>query len=313
MERRLRKVKTTMSIHAHRRTLELLDGEYASIHHGRSHDFDDLREYQPGDDVKDIDWKATARSHVPLVKRYIASRQHTLLLVVDSGRNMAAAAESGETKRDIAILVAGVLGYLATRHGDRVGLLMGDADRFESVQEGGSESHLERMLRRVHEAIALDGPRSHPQGGVGPAVRRVRPPPPILLNAPRPAPTPRRSPDVQFDTGLRSALPPAAPPPNTDAAHLNSAHLRPRSRGSLRLASSHPQAAPLIDPNYWADPHDRARGLEGLRIAREITRQKALQPFVIAERLPWPGLVTEAALVEDASRNAKTAHHPGGT
>ncbi|MGY3128429.1 uncharacterized protein (DUF58 family) [Agrococcus sp. UYP33] len=174
MERRLRKVKTTMSIHAHRRTLELLDGEYASIHHGRSHDFDDLREYQPGDDVKDIDWKATARSHVPLVKRYIASRQHTLLLVVDSGRNMAATAESGETKQEIAILVAGVLGYLATRHGDRVGLLMGDADRLESMQEGGSESHLERMLRRVDETIALEGPRSDLEGVLGQAVRRMR-------------------------------------------------------------------------------------------------------------------------------------------
>ena len=167
MERRLRKVKTTMSIHAHRRTLELLDGEYASIHHGRSHDFDDLREYQPGDDVKDIDWKATARSHVPLVKRYIASRQHNLLLVVDSGRNMAATAESGETKREIAILVAGVLGYLATRHGDRVALLMGDADRLDSMQEGGSESHLERMLRRMDEAIGVDGPRSDLEGVLG--------------------------------------------------------------------------------------------------------------------------------------------------
>lgn len=174
MERRLRKVKTTMSVHAHRRTLELLDGEYASIHHGRSHDFDDLREYQPGDDVKDIDWKATARSHVPLVKRYIASRQHTLLLVVDSGRNMAATAESGETKQEIAILVAGVLGYLATRHGDRVGLLMGDADRLESMQQGGSESHLERMLRRVDETIALEGPRSDLEGVLGQAVRRMR-------------------------------------------------------------------------------------------------------------------------------------------
>jgi len=174
VERRLRKVKTTMSVHAHRRTLELLDGEYASIHHGRSHDFDDLREYQPGDDVKDIDWKATARSHVPLVKRYIASRQHTLLLVVDSGRNMAATAESGETKQEIAILVAGVLGYLATRHGDRVGLLMGDADRLESMQQGGSESHLERMLRRVDETIALEGPRSDLEGVLGQAVRRMR-------------------------------------------------------------------------------------------------------------------------------------------
>ncbi|SDS45425.1 DUF58 domain-containing protein [Agrococcus carbonis] len=174
MERRLRKVKTTMSIHAHRRTLELLDGEYASIHHGRSHDFDDLREYQPGDEVKDIDWKATARSHVPLIKRYIASRQHNLLLVVDSGRNMAATAESGESKRELAILVAGVLGYLATRHGDRVALLMGDAERREDMPEGGSESHLERILRRVDHAIAVDGPRSSLVDVLEHAVRRMR-------------------------------------------------------------------------------------------------------------------------------------------
>ncbi|WAC66307.1 DUF58 domain-containing protein [Agrococcus sp. SL85] len=174
MERRLRKVRTTMSIHAHRRTLELLDGEYASIHHGRSHDFDDLREYQPGDDVKDIDWKATARSHVPLIKRYIASRQHTLLLVVDSGRNMAATAESGTTKSELAVLVAGVLGYLATRHGDRVALLAGDEQRVLHEQEGGSEAHLERLLRRIDEAISVDGPRSSLAQVLETAVRRMR-------------------------------------------------------------------------------------------------------------------------------------------
>ncbi|WP_306233636.1 DUF58 domain-containing protein [Agrococcus beijingensis] len=174
MERRLRKVKTTMSIHAHRRTLELLEGEYQSIHHGRSHDFDDLREYQPGDDVKDIDWKATARSHVPLIKRYIASRQHNVLMVVDSGRNMAATAESGESKLELAILVSGILGYLATRHGDRVALLMGDAERTENMQEGGSEAHLERMLRRIDAAVSLDGPLSDLEGVLEHAVRRMR-------------------------------------------------------------------------------------------------------------------------------------------
>ncbi|WP_234946094.1 DUF58 domain-containing protein [Agrococcus sp. Marseille-P2731] len=167
-------MKTTMSIHAHRRTLELLDGEYASIHHGRSHDFDDLREYQPGDEVKDIDWKATARSHVPLIKRYIAARQHNVLLVVDSGRNMAATAESGESKRDLAILASGIVGYLATRHGDRVALLMGDADRRQDMPEGGSESHLELMLRRIDEAIALDGPPSDLEAVLEHAVRRMR-------------------------------------------------------------------------------------------------------------------------------------------
>ena len=50
-----------------------------------------------------------------------------------------------------------------------------------------------------------------------------------------------------------------------------------------------PAAHPLIDPNYWADPHDRAMSLEGLRMAREIFRQKALQPFIMAERQPGPG------------------------
>ena len=97
-----------MGIHAHRKTIELLEGEYSSIHHGRSHDFDDLREYAPGDEVKDIDWKATARSTVPLIKRYIASRQHNIVFIVDTGRGMAAVAESGEPKKEIAIQAVGV-------------------------------------------------------------------------------------------------------------------------------------------------------------------------------------------------------------
>lgn len=120
-----------MGIHAHRKTIELLEGEYSSIHHGRSHDFDDLREYAPGDEVKDIDWKATARSTVPLIKRYIASRQHNIVFLVDTGRGMAAVAESGEPKKEIAIQAVGVLAYLATRHGDRVSMFTGDEEHID--------------------------------------------------------------------------------------------------------------------------------------------------------------------------------------
>ncbi|HEX2555759.1 MAG TPA: GMC family oxidoreductase N-terminal domain-containing protein [Microvirga sp.] len=122
-----------------------------------------------------------------------------------------------------------------------------------------------------------------------------------------------RSPDVQFHLGLGSGIEAGVEKLKNPGVTLNSAYLRPRSRGTLRLASADPAAAPLIDPNYWSDPHDRAMGLEGLRIAREIMRQKALQPFILAERLPGPGRVTEADLVEYASRNAKTDHHPVGT
>lgn len=174
MRRRLHKIKTKAAIHAHRRTFELLDGEYQSIHHGRSHDFDDLREYTPGDEVKDIDWKATARSTVPLVKRYIASRQHNIVFVVDTGRNMAALAESGETKEDVALMAIGVLSYLAIKHGDRVALHAGNAEQVDSLPEGGSEGHLERMLRILDEQIDIDAPQSdllHLLNGV---VRRVR-------------------------------------------------------------------------------------------------------------------------------------------
>jgi len=139
----------------------LIEGEYRSVFHGRSMDFDDLRPYVPGDEYKDIDWKATARHGSPLIKRYIAARKHTLVLVVDTGRDMAALAESGESKRDIAILAAGTIGYLAIRHGDLVALVSGtDADT-DFMPGAVAESHLERILQRIHSRTTLDGDASN--------------------------------------------------------------------------------------------------------------------------------------------------------
>jgi choline dehydrogenase-like flavoprotein len=94
---------------------------------------------------------------------------------------------------------------------------------------------------------------------------------------------------------------------------LNSAFLRPRSRGSVTLQSADPLAAPLIDPNFWADPYDRELSLAGVRIAREIMRQPAFRPYILAERLPGPDKMSDADLAEYAYRNAKTDHHPVGT
>lgn len=161
METLLRRVKTRLSIRAHRKVRGLIEGEYRSVFHGRSMDFDDLRPYVPGDEFKDIDWKATARHGAPLIKRYIASRKHTLLLVVDTGRDMAALAASGEVKRDLAILAAGTAGYLAVRHGDFVGLVAGTDGRTEYLKPAGSEAHLERILQHVHAETGLAGPPSN--------------------------------------------------------------------------------------------------------------------------------------------------------
>lgn len=145
----LTKVKTRMAIHAHRKVRSLLDGEYQSLHSGRSMDFQDLREYVPGDDVKDLDWKASARRGELLIKRYHADRKHTIQLVVATGRSLAGVCPDRTPKQDVAVLAAGVLGYLATRHSDYVGLIYGDADEVHSVRPATTEIALERMLGKL--------------------------------------------------------------------------------------------------------------------------------------------------------------------
>ena len=122
-----------------------------------------------------------------------------------------------------------------------------------------------------------------------------------------------RSPDIQLHLGLGSGIEAGVARMQHGGVTLNSAYLRPRSRGTVRLASADPTAAPLIDPNYWADPHDREMSIRGLKLAREILSQKSLAPFVLAERLPGPEVVSDADIIAYACRHAKTDHHPAGT
>jgi uncharacterized protein (DUF58 family) len=156
----LRRVRTRLTIAAHRKVRGLLDGEYTSVFHGRSLEFDDLRPYVPGDEVKDIDWKATARLDTLMTRRYTASRKQTIVLVVDTGRSMAAIAASGESKRDLAVLAAGTLGYIATRHADLVALVAGDAEHTRYLRAQSTEAHLERLLQDIHSHTTIDAPPS---------------------------------------------------------------------------------------------------------------------------------------------------------
>lgn len=122
-----------------------------------------------------------------------------------------------------------------------------------------------------------------------------------------------RSPDIQFHLGLGSGIEAGVKAMENGGVTLNSAYLRPRSRGTVRLASADPTAAPLIDPNYWADPHDREMSIRGLKLAREIMRQNALKPFVKSEVLPGSEVQTDVDYFNYACANAKTDHHPAGT
>ena len=152
----LTRVKTRMSIHAHRKVRGLLEGEYAALHAGRSMEFNDLREYVRGDDVKDIEWKASARTRTLLVKRYAALKQHTIMFAVSTGRSMAAMNDQEVEKRRLSVLVTGMIGYLAVRNGDVVALAHGNAQEQHQLPPAKGELGLERHLEAIHEATTPD-------------------------------------------------------------------------------------------------------------------------------------------------------------
>lgn len=152
----LTKIKTTLAIHTRRKVAGLLDGQYATTVTGRSLDFSDLREYVIGDDIKDLDWKATARHGTPLVRRYVADRKRTIALTVCAGVEMAGLANPTETKQEVAIMAAGLMGYLGTRHGDYVGLQVSGGDEVTAVRPSTREIELERMLQIVQQHCSAD-------------------------------------------------------------------------------------------------------------------------------------------------------------
>ncbi|RUU40777.1 alanine-phosphoribitol ligase [Mesorhizobium sp. M6A.T.Ca.TU.002.02.2.1] len=121
------------------------------------------------------------------------------------------------------------------------------------------------------------------------------------------------SPDIQLHLGLGSGIEAGVEKLRNPGVTLNSAFLRPHSRGTVRLKSADPADHPLIDPNYWSDPYDRDMSIKGLRLAREIMRQKALASYVLREVLPGPTLTSDDELFDYACRSSKTDHHPVGT
>jgi len=127
-------------------TRGLLEGGRYALLHTRSMEFDDLRPYVPGDDVRDIDWKATARSGTVLIKRFVSEKHHKILLVTDAGRNMTALAAGGETKRDVAAAILGAFGLITLGRADEIGLVYGDERGSVSIRAGRGETHIEGLL-----------------------------------------------------------------------------------------------------------------------------------------------------------------------
>jgi uncharacterized protein (DUF58 family) len=133
-----------------RDTSGLLDGGRYALVHTRSLEFDDLRPYVPGDDVRDIDWKASARSGQVLIKRFVSEKHHKILVIADAGRNTTAQSPSGELKRDVAAHVIGAIGLITLQRSDEIGMVFGDTRGCVDIRLRRGETHIESMLHRFH-------------------------------------------------------------------------------------------------------------------------------------------------------------------
>ena len=142
--RRVRQVE----IRSRRYVTESMVGAYHSVFKGQGMDFEEVREYAPGDDVRDIDWNVTAKMGRPFIKKYREERELTIMLCVD----LSASGDFGsveQSKRELAAEIASVLAFSATRNNDKVGLLL-FTDQIEKViipKKG--RQHVLRVIREI--------------------------------------------------------------------------------------------------------------------------------------------------------------------
>ena len=125
-----------------------LAGGYASVFKGRGMDFDRVRNYVPGDDVRTIDWNVTARTGEPHIKLFTEERELTILLMID----VSASSDFGsvaDSKRELAAEAAGVLAASAIRNRDKVGLILFSDDVELYIPPGKGRTHIMRLIRET--------------------------------------------------------------------------------------------------------------------------------------------------------------------
>ena len=131
-----------------RQVADVLAGAYVSVFKGRGVEFDEVRPYIPGDDVRGIDWNVTARVGAPYVKRYVEERQLTVLLLVDLSRSLDFGSGM-RSKREAAVELSALLAFSAIHNDDKVGLLLfhGHVEAYIPPRKGNK--HALRVVREV--------------------------------------------------------------------------------------------------------------------------------------------------------------------
>lgn len=127
---------------------DLMAGQYHSVFKGRGMDFDEVREYQPGDEVRRIDWNVTARTGVAHIKKYIEEREMTVMVLVDASAS-GTTGSVHQSKRELAAELAAVLAFSAIRNNDKVGALLFTDGAEKYIRPGKGRLHVLRLISEV--------------------------------------------------------------------------------------------------------------------------------------------------------------------
>jgi uncharacterized protein (DUF58 family) len=140
-----------------RHVSDVLAGEYISVFRGSGMEFDEVRPYLPGDDVRTIDWNVTARAGAPHVKRYVEERQLTMMLMADVSASQDYGSAS-RSKREAAAELCALLAFSATQNDDKVGLVLFDGAVQKYLPPRKGTRHALRVIREVLAAGTDIGP-----------------------------------------------------------------------------------------------------------------------------------------------------------
>jgi uncharacterized protein (DUF58 family) len=143
----LKKIRQ-IELRTNRLVSDTLAGQYHSVFKGQGMNFEEVREYQPGDDVRSIDWNVTARMNHPFIKKFVEERELTLMLLLDaSGSGVFGSRE--QSKRELAAEIASVLAFSAIRNNDKVGLIL-FTDTIETfIPPRKGRKHVLRVIREA--------------------------------------------------------------------------------------------------------------------------------------------------------------------
>ena len=143
----LKKIRQ-IELRTNRLVTETLGGQYHSVFKGQGMNFEEVREYQPGDEVRAIDWNVTARMNHPFVKKFVEERELTLMLVVDvSGSGLFGS--GAQSKRELAAEVASVLAFSAIRNNDKVGVILFSEEVEKYIPPKKGRRHVLRVIREI--------------------------------------------------------------------------------------------------------------------------------------------------------------------